>query len=121
MDQLIASDGDHDAPYAELLRPRNLSTSPEVESARIFAVQSLVSQPSSLQTLDVVLASSHSVKEVLENCKVQLSDLRVKCTETEGHTVRISHWSHTATKHADEIFISGCRTVLWEQQPHCRP
>jgi hypothetical protein len=89
MDQLIASDGDHDTPYAELLRPRNLSTSPEVESARIFAIQSLVSQPSSLQTLDVVLASSHSVKEVLANCKVDLSDLRVKCTETEGHTVRI--------------------------------
>lgn len=89
MDQLITSDGDHDTPYAELLRPRNLSTSPEVESARIFSIQSLVSQPSPLRTLDVVLASSHSVKEVLANCKVDLSDLRVKCMETEGHTVRI--------------------------------
>jgi len=99
MDQLIASDGNHDAPYAELLRPRNLSTSPEVETARIFAIQSLVSQPSSLQTLDVVLASSHSVKEVLGDCKVHLSDLRVKCMETEGHTVRISSWTRTTTKY----------------------
>lgn len=87
MDQLITSDRDEGAPYVELLRPRNLSTSPEVESTRISAIQALVSEPSTLRTLDVVLASSHSVKEVFANCRVPLFDLRVKCTETEGHTV----------------------------------
>lgn len=109
LDQTISSDGDRDIPFVELLRPRNLSVPPEVESLRISAIQSLVSQPSTLRTLDVVLASSHSVKEVMANCQVHLTDLRIKCTDPAGHTTGLEGATSTLSSltNLKEIHISA--------------
>lgn len=82
--------------FVDLLRPRNLGTTPAMENIRIEAIKSLLSQDpatSPLKTVDVVLASSKSVREIMQECRVELRNLRIKCTETEGHTVR-RLWLH---------------------------
>jgi len=85
LDQMVVLDG-MDGAESESLRPRNLSTSPETEAARVSTIHSLLSRWTSLRSLDVVLSSSHSIKDIIGRCKSGLTELRVKCTETPEHT-----------------------------------
>ena len=86
LDQMIALDTE-DSTESETLRPRNLFTSPEVENIRIQTIQELLSRSNCLRTLDIVLSSSHSIKDIIARCQHGLTELRVKCIESPEHTV----------------------------------
>jgi hypothetical protein len=74
LDQMVVLDTGDDAEF-KTLRPRNLLTSPEVENMRVQIIQELLSRSSCLRTLDVVLSSSHSIKNIIARCQHGLTEL----------------------------------------------